>query len=276
MAGWFEQNAPPTTQTTQGNTDPFGVNSANPVQPAAPGTAPATPGSAPAASSGSSAVPQFTAGMTPDQVRAAANQYIAAAGLPNTDNGQYWVDLYASSGGATDPGYFQTKLLNGIQQNGGNMTPFGPPSATAPGGYGPGTSGAPGSTTGSYTPGVGANQYGNMAGSPNAFVAPTAADMMANDPGYQARLQTGEQAVQGSAAAKGSVLSGGTLKALNDYSQQFASNEYGNYFNQALQGYTTNTGTQRNAMNDYYARLQGLYGTGQTATTGTAAATPAQ
>lgn len=290
MSFWTD-NAPP------GSTPNFATNgSGGPLQPGqAPlqptGAPPATGSIAGSASAGTnaagqpatgdqSAVPQFTAGMTPDQVRAAANQYIAAAGLPNTDNGQYWVDLYASSGGATDPGYFQTKLLNGIQQNGGNMTPFGAPSATAPGGYGPGTSGysgsggAPGSATGGFTTGAGANQYGNLAGSPDAFVQPTAADMMANDPGYQARLQTGLDAVQGSAAAKGSVLSGGTLKALNDYSQTFASNEYNNYYNQALQGYTTNTGTQRNAMNDYWARLQGLTATGAAATTGTNAPPP--
>ncbi len=265
MAGWFDTNAPTTLDTTA-------VNQQNAQNQTTAAAAPATTATSTTTGTAST-MPQFTAGMTDDQVRQMAMQYITAAGGSDPNNAQYWVDQYHQYG-VSDPGYFQTKLLNGIQSTGGNMTPFGPPSATAPGGYGPGTSGAPGSTTGSYTPGVGANQYGNMAGSPNAFVAPTAADMMANDPGYQARLQTGEQAVQGSAAAKGSVLSGGTLKALNDYSQQFASNEYGNYFNQALQGYTTNTGTQRNAMNDYYARLQGLYGTGLTATTGTAAATP--
>ena len=261
---WFDDNPPP---------------AGSPTSQVMPTTAPGAPPMAAGASGGAgTTMPQFTAGMTDDQVRQMAMQYITAAGGSDPNQAQYWVDQYHQYG-VSDPGYFQTKLLNGIQSTGGNMTAFGPPSATAPGGYGPGTSGAAGGGAGGaggYTPGKGANPYGTMAGSPDAFVAPTAADMMANDPGYQARLQTGEQAVQGSAAAKGSVLSGGTLKALNDYSQQFASNEYGNYFNQALQGYTTNTGTQRNAMNDYYSRLQGLYGTGQTATAGTGAPAPTQ
>ena len=264
---WFDDNTPPPGSAT------------SQVMPnAPPGSAPMSSTTASTSTTSGTSMPTLTPGMTDDQVRAAVNQYIQAAGLPNTDNGQYWVNLYKQN--PTDPGYTQTRMLNGIQQNGGNMQPFQALlGSNIPGGYGPGTAGAAGSGTGGpggYTPGAGANQYGNMAGSPDAFVAPTAADMMAKDPGYQARLQTGEQAVQGSAAAKGSVLSGGTLKALNDYSQQFASNEYGNYFNQALQGYNTNTGTQRNAMNDYYSRLQGLYGTGQNATAGTAAPAPAQ
>jgi hypothetical protein len=50
------------------------------------------------------------------------------------------------------------------------------------------------------------------------------------DPGYQFRLGEGMKALQGSAAAKGSLNSGATMKALTRYGQDFASNEYGKFY----------------------------------------------
>lgn len=46
------------------------------------------------------------------------------------------------------------------------------------------------------------------------------------DPGYQFRLDEGMKGIQGSAAASGSLFSGNTLKSLNRYGQDYASNEY--------------------------------------------------
>lgn len=83
----------------------------------------------------------------------------------------------------------------------------------------------------------------------------TAADMDANDPGYQFRLQQGEQAIQRSLAAQG-VSGGGAAKALNDYAQGQASSEYSNAFNR----FTTNQ--QLNVQN-----LQAAANAGQAATT---------
>lgn len=51
------------------------------------------------------------------------------------------------------------------------------------------------------------------------------------DPGYQFRLDQGKTALERSAAARGGLLSGGTLKDLTDYSQGMASQEYGNAYN---------------------------------------------
>jgi hypothetical protein len=50
------------------------------------------------------------------------------------------------------------------------------------------------------------------------FSAPTALTEQ-NDPGYQARLQLGQQALQQSAAARGNLLTGGTAQALNQNAQ---------------------------------------------------------
>jgi hypothetical protein len=53
---------------------------------------------------------------------------------------------------------------------------------------------------------------------------------MQKDPGYQFRMQEGLNAVEGSAAARGTQLSGATMKALAKYGQNFASNEMANAY----------------------------------------------
>lgn len=54
------------------------------------------------------------------------------------------------------------------------------------------------------------------------------------DPGYQFRLQQGLNAIEHSAAARGGRAGGDTLKALQEYGQNFASNEYNNYANRQI------------------------------------------
>lgn len=54
------------------------------------------------------------------------------------------------------------------------------------------------------------------------------------DPSYQFRLNQGLDSVQSSAAGQGSLLSGATLKALNNYASDYASTEYGNAYNRLL------------------------------------------
>lgn len=63
-----------------------------------------------------------------------------------------------------------------------------------------------------------------------------------NDPGYQARMALGQQAVERSAAARGGALGGAAGKELTGFGQTFGSNEYGNVYNRALGTYQTNFG----------------------------------
>lgn len=51
------------------------------------------------------------------------------------------------------------------------------------------------------------------------------------DPGYQFRLKEGMQGLERSAAARGGLLSGGTLKGIQRFGQDLASTEYQNAFN---------------------------------------------
>ncbi len=64
------------------------------------------------------------------------------------------------------------------------------------------------------------------------FAAPTGAQLTA-DPGYQFRLQQGQDALERSGAARGVTNTGGTMKNILDYGQQAASQEYGNVYNRA-------------------------------------------
>lgn len=60
------------------------------------------------------------------------------------------------------------------------------------------------------------------------------------DPGYAFRLKAGTDALRHQAAARGGLISGGTLKGMQDYAQGSASQEYGNAFNR----YQTNRANQ--------------------------------
>ena len=75
-----------------------------------------------------------------------------------------------------------------------------------------------------------------------------------SDPSYQFRLQQGQDAIQSSAAAQGGLLSGATLKALQGYGQNMASQEYSNAYNRFNADQTNR-----------YNRLSNLVGIGQNA-----------
>lgn len=75
------------------------------------------------------------------------------------------------------------------------------------------------------------------------------------DPGYEFRQTEGRRMLEGSAAGRGGLLSGLTLKALSKYGQDLASQEYGSAYNR----YNADLDRRFN-------RLSGIAGTGQTAT----------
>lgn len=79
-------------------------------------------------------------------------------------------------------------------------------------------------------------------------------DDFEKDPGYQFRMDEGKKAIENSAASRGGLLSGATLKAIAKYGQDFASNEFGNAYNR-----------YNNDMTTRFNRLATLSGFGQTA-----------
>jgi hypothetical protein len=101
------------------------------------------------------------------------------------------------------------------------------------GGAGTGWNYVPQGTTG---PGGTINMDGSPAGGGGIDTAGSLAALQ-NSPGYQFRFKEGQQALERSAAARGTLLTGGTLKGLTRYGQDYASGEYNNRYNQ-LMGYT--------------------------------------
>jgi hypothetical protein len=127
-----------------------------------------------------------------------------------------------------------------------------------------------------YGTGVGGTANGSGVGQGSllqpygqSFTAPTGLTEQ-NDPGYQARLQLGTDALQKSAAARGSVLTGGTAKALDTYAQDYASNEYGNVYNRALNTFDTNYNAYNTNQTNQYNKLAGMAGAGQATAAGMA------
>jgi hypothetical protein len=80
-------------------------------------------------------------------------------------------------------------------------------------------------------------------------------DQFQADPGYAFRLSEGMKALDRTAAQRGGLLSGSTLKAAQRYGQEMGSQEYMNAFNR----YQTERNAQLNP-------LQSLAGLGQTST----------
>jgi|SRR5579864_2129083 len=100
----------------------------------------------------------------------------------------------------------------------------------------------------------------------STFTPPTAVTEQ-NDPGYKFRLAQGEGALENSAAANGSLLSGDTLEALQKFGQSYASNEYSNVYDRALQQFNEKYGIFENNQTNTFNRLAALAGVGQTTAT---------
>jgi len=77
------------------------------------------------------------------------------------------------------------------------------------------------------------------------------------DPSFDLMLQKGQQAIERSGAAHGSGLGGGTLKALNDYTQDYTKTGYNDAYARQFNTFETNQANR-------YNRLASLAGVGQT------------
>lgn len=188
----------------------------------------------------------------------------APGSAANTPNGP----TYALDGSSTNPDTNGIRPTASYQSGGaipqGNTTSLTPTAGTPTGAPGA----APSTPTGQTPPNgsVPGGGYGSLVSSypGGQFTAPTAADLQNNDPGYQARLNTGTQALQQSAAARGNLLTGGTAQSINQLAQDYASNEYNNYYNQAYNTYSSNYNQWSNQNANTYNRLASLAGAGQT------------
>jgi hypothetical protein len=157
----------------------------------------------------------------------------------------YWANAIGSKPQSEDMSYWLTKIQTPDAGGSGD-------SGTA-GGFGAFT--AP--FTGTYVPPV------------TNFQAPIGTD----DPGFKFAVEQGQDAIQRSAAAKGNLLTGGTLKDLASYTTGAALQDYSGAYNRALQSATFNNNTAlgafgqnydifRNNQNDPFQKLYATTGLG--------------
>jgi hypothetical protein len=91
------------------------------------------------------------------------------------------------------------------------------------------------------------------------FYVPSYQDAL-NEPGYQFRLGSGQSALENSAAARGVLRTGGTLKDILEYGQAFGSQEYANVFDRALRAYGARYQAAKDEYAPYMAQYQGRLG----------------
>lgn len=91
---------------------------------------------------------------------------------------------------------------------------------------------------------------------------------IASDPSYQFQMEQGNRGIQSSAAARGTLLTGGTLKALSRFNQGLASTFDDKYYNRDMDQYRMSYDIFRNNQNDPYNKYMGLASLGQNAAAG--------
>jgi len=83
---------------------------------------------------------------------------------------------------------------------------------------------------------------------------------LVNDPGYQFRLQQGQQTLENSAAARGNLLSGATLKDLTGYAQGMASQEGQAAYSRDMNAYNNQQNQLANLMQMGFNSVSGQVG----------------
>ena len=142
---------------------------------------------------------------------------------------------------------------------------------------GMGTPGDPGgmppaATAPQAQPQVGSNGYPLAAVQGEGLMAPFAAGMQtpnwetfSQNPAYQFRMDQGRQAIERGAAAKGTLLTGGTLKDLTAFGQGLASQEYGNEWDRQRNLWLDSAGLFNQNGSNQFNRLSSMAGLGQQA-----------
>lgn len=263
---WFDEQPTPLRRAVpRATVDPVGTPV--PLTPPAPAPPPATTPAAPAPTVQNGDYKAFFkslfpgATLTPQQL-VAQEAALKAQGIrilgPNArgertkielPNGQI-VDVIGGAGSGDNRNQWLTSRGGPASPSGGYGLPPGYWIGTQTGGgqYPLASAGGPGLAQPWTTP----------------FVAPNVTE----DPGYQFRMQEGQKALERSAAARGTLLTGGMLKDLGQYSQGLASQEYGNAYARRLGEYTLANSIYNQNQTNLFNRLSGIGGGGQTATSG--------
>lgn len=117
---------------------------------------------------------------------------------------------------------------------------------------------------------VGVNALSQYAGAAAPSYTPFGMNQFNADPGYQFRMSEGVKALERSAAARGLLSSGSTLKGITGYGQDLASQEYQNAFTRYM-AETQRMREERMAPLEYQIGLGQAAASGQAANIGTSA-----
>lgn len=189
--------------------------------------------------------PTSSTSTTPTDMRSALSQIYQQYGLdpnnpgPGLANVDYFIQQ-STSKGPTDYAYWTNRLAQEIQnwKSGGSL--------------GGGSMG--GGFSGGVTPGAG--YLGQIYG--GQYQLPTA-EQAQNLPGLQFAINQGLQGIERGAAAKGTLLTGGTQKALANYATNAAlSQGYLPLAQLGLNAFNTNYNVFRNNQNDLFNRYYNL------------------
>jgi len=105
-----------------------------------------------------------------------------------------------------------------------------------------------------YDPASAMRNFGGVAGyDPASAMRNFSASDFQADPGYAFRLSEGMKALDRTAASRGGLLSGATLKGAQRYGSDLASQEYGNAYNRFQANRATQSQEYQNAFNRYQA-----------------------
>ena len=105
-----------------------------------------------------------------------------------------------------------------------------------------------------YDPASAMKDFGGVAGyDPASAMKNFGAADFQTDPGYAFRLSEGMKALDRTAASRGGLLSGATLKGAQRYGSDLASQEYGNAYNRFQANRASQSQEYQNAFNRYQA-----------------------
>lgn len=264
--GWFEDNAPTGDRTapTPGNrgsgeptSSPYGAPVAQ--APAAPAGDVAGEVQRLLQSVGGTATPEALAKIEPQLNKLGVQ-------LQKSSAGEIRGRLYLPTGQAVDvvPGSGWGGAWSWTDRGASSGGAGGPSGSGLPAGYEMGTY-----TGGGKYPLASVMAPGLMQPWTTPFTAPNDVTQQ-NDPGWQFRLSEGQKAIERSAAAKGTLYSGKTMKDVMRYGQEYASGEYDKVYQRALGEYQTAYGAFSNNQANQFGRLYNLSSLGANAAGGQA------
>jgi hypothetical protein len=193
----------------------------------------------------------------------------------NNGEGNFHVDFYQNAGGGPGGGPMRLQW-NATPADAATATRYNQSGGAAAGTGGMGTRSAGGETSHGYDGAMDWPQLDIPSYVPNdpftydPFVAPDPNDIK-NDPSYQWRFDQGQKPVTNARALAGLTRGGSTMRALTDYGQNFASNEYdriygraadtwGKNFSSAFDTWKANAGEHWNTYNANVDEAVGEFG----------------